>query len=607
MIDNQSSSTIPVSKPCHFCKELIHPDAIKCKHCGSMLDNTLPSDDTELIKPSGNNQTDKQLIYDRNSLQLKIGLCGALTLAIGTFLPFISLPIIGDMNYFNNGYGEGVPIVILSIISIIIISVKRYKLLIITGCLSLFILMFSFYCFNYAHNKVSKDIKGIKIFSDVADAVLGTIHLQWGFAVMIIGAVMLIVSSILSNKCVSKKNNTEVVDKFSKKVIIVMYSTCLILAIIAISFIYKFIIEPEVNKNQAAKSALAKIKSNIDNYYNEFKEYPDINEIGELKFDGILHDFETKCSLQPDNYECVASFKDGDLVYKISSSSNYIDITTRDTNEFMSASKLTNGNLLNKITQKYIQYINSKEKQTPVSSNVMSDQKFIGLTAVELVDKSNSFWDSGKYSNPRKAIKYLSEAIHLDPNLSVAYNNRGNAYGNLKQFDRAIADYDHAIRLDPNYALAYYCRGNAYYDLNQFDRAIADYDQAIRLDPNYTVAYDNRGNAYRALKQLDRAIADYNQAIRLDPNDASAYCNRGNAYCDLNQFDRAIADYDQAIRLDPNFALAYCNRGNAYYNLKQLDRAIADYDHAIRLDPNLASAYNSRRNAYRDLKQLNGF
>jgi tetratricopeptide (TPR) repeat protein len=194
-----------------------------------------------------------------------------------------------------------------------------------------------------------------------------------------------------------------------------------------------------------------------------------------------------------------------------------------------------------------------------------------GLTAVAWFDKGYFLWDRDKFSDPKKAIEYLSEAIRLDPNYVFAYNNRGIAYGNL----------------------------------NQFDRAIADYDQTIRLDPNSALAYGNRGNAYRALKQFDRAIADYDHAIRLDPNFIVAYGNRGIAYGNLNQFDRAIADYDQTIRIDPNLAVSYYNRGNAYGNLNQFDRAIADFDHAIRLDPNYADAYNSREMAYRALKQLN--
>src|ERR1700736_6549493 len=47
-------------------------------------------------------------------------------------------------------------------------------------------------------------------------------------------------------------------------------------------------------------------------------------------------------------------------------------------------------------------------------------------------------------------------------NLAIAFNNRGNAYHEKKEYDRAISDYDEAIKLDSNYARAFYNRGISY-------------------------------------------------------------------------------------------------------------------------------------------------
>jgi tetratricopeptide (TPR) repeat protein len=60
-------------------------------------------------------------------------------------------------------------------------------------------------------------------------------------------------------------------------------------------------------------------------------------------------------------------------------------------------------------------------------------------------------------------------------------------------------------------------RGNAYRDKREYERAIQDFDQAIKLDPNNAVAFDNRGIAYGHKREYDRAIQDFDKAIRLDP------------------------------------------------------------------------------------------
>ena len=65
----------------------------------------------------------------------------------------------------------------------------------------------------------------------------------------------------------------------------------------------------------------------------------------------------------------------------------------------------------------------------------------------------------GKYTDPKKAIEYLSNAVRLQPYDAIAYNNRGIAYADLGDYQSAIEDYNQAIRLKPDYADAYNNRG----------------------------------------------------------------------------------------------------------------------------------------------------
>jgi Flp pilus assembly protein TadD len=80
---------------------------------------------------------------------------------------------------------------------------------------------------------------------------------------------------------------------------------------------------------------------------------------------------------------------------------------------------------------------------------------------------------------------------HSTQRLAVAYNNRGDAFHNNKDYDRAITDCNKAIELGPNFARAYVTRGSAYFNKSNRHRAIADYRKALELDPNNTVARNN--------------------------------------------------------------------------------------------------------------------
>ena len=60
-----------------------------------------------------------------------------------------------------------------------------------------------------------------------------------------------------------------------------------------------------------------------------------------------------------------------------------------------------------------------------------------------------------------------------------------------------------------------YNRGNAYYDLGQYERAIEDWDEAIRLNPQAADAYYNRGLAYERLGRQEQADRDFAKAKEL--------------------------------------------------------------------------------------------
>ena len=63
-----------------------------------------------------------------------------------------------------------------------------------------------------------------------------------------------------------------------------------------------------------------------------------------------------------------------------------------------------------------------------------------------------------------------------------------------------------SIKLNPSHALAYYNRGIAYYDRREFDRASQDLNQAIKLNPNYAGAFHDRGITNYNRRDFDAAI-----------------------------------------------------------------------------------------------------
>lgn len=212
--------------------------------------------------------------------------------------------------------------------------------------------------------------------------------------------------------------------------------------------------------------------------------------------------------------------------------------------------------------------------------------------------------DCTRSQDPDKVIpactRMTQDRSDTPHNRAVAFYDRGNAYKNRQEFDRAITDYSDAIKLDPQYAHAYLNRGHVYASKGDVPHALADLGRSIQLDPQEPVAYANRGIVYRLDKHDDdAAIADLTQAIKLDAKNGDSYYQRGLAYADKGDNARAVDDYDVALKLAPDNAGTLVARGTAYRGLKKLEPAIADYDAAIKLNADDAEAYHGRAFAYR--------
>jgi len=149
----------------------------------------------------------------------------------------------------------------------------------------------------------------------------------------------------------------------------------------------------------------------------------------------------------------------------------------------------------------------------PASVTYIDHRAFDGCEELILTVAKGSYAEKYALSN---GIPYVSNDIPIPDAYAVAYDAkdyqlRGRAYLDQGQYDLAIADYTAAIALDPNLSVAYNNRGHAYHCQEQ-------YTQAIELNPGYVIAYQNRANAYEATGDMGAAESDRLKAEELNGN-----------------------------------------------------------------------------------------
>lgn len=176
--------------------------------------------------------------------------------------------------------------------------------------------------------------------------------------------------------------------------------------------------------------------------------------------------------------------------------------------------------------------------------------------------------------------------------------DRGIAYSDLRQPERAVADYSAAIRLQPRYPEAYYDRALAYQEIGDVSHALRDYGYAIQQAPKNSEAYFRRGLVYLDKFRFDDAIADFSRSHALNPKDPWPLANRGMAYAWNNDRTQAERDFEMVKKIDP------ANRGVLHgeailsMNAGDLEVAIARLTTALKLDPSDAWALQTRSDAY---------
>ena len=131
--------------------------------------------------------------------------------------------------------------------------------------------------------------------------------------------------------------------------------------------------------------------------------------------------------------------------------------------------------------------------------------------------------------------------------------NSGTEKFKSKDMDGALADFNEAIRLDPNMALAYMNRGVIYVSKNELDKAIEDETKAIDLKlaktEDQATAYSNRATAYLAKGDSGKALADADEAIKIKPDSSKAYLVRGSSRANNGDNEGAIADFQKVLEL----------------------------------------------------------
>jgi hypothetical protein len=205
-----SETRVNYNNKCSNCGLVNFTSEAICKRCGNALQSEASQSKTA-EQPSfqaapqsfaGQQKYNEYENANQSAINLRqlLGIAGSIVLFLGVFMPLISMPIVGSLNYFQNGKGDGVIIIVLAGISMFLTLTKRFKGLLVTAFCSFAVMGFTFFRFQYAMNGVREEIsKSNNLFKGFGEKMLDTVQLQWGWAVLLVGAGLLIAAAFMKS------------------------------------------------------------------------------------------------------------------------------------------------------------------------------------------------------------------------------------------------------------------------------------------------------------------------------------------------------------------------------------------------------------------------
>jgi lipoprotein NlpI len=137
-------------------------------------------------------------------------------------------------------------------------------------------------------------------------------------------------------------------------------------------------------------------------------------------------------------------------------------------------------------------------------------------TASDLLVKARAAFREGKRD---EAIQLATRAIAIDKENVPAYVLRASMHDAMRQFDKAIADYDKVIELEPDAASAYQQRGSAHFRAGHIKESIADFDVFLKHNPADEPHHWQRGLSYYYAGEFAKGVRQFEMHKTVNPQD----------------------------------------------------------------------------------------
>ncbi len=202
-----------------------------------------------------------------------------------------------------------------------------------------------------------------------------------------------------------------------------------------------------------------------------------------------------------------------------------------------------------------------------------------------------SLIQTGDYNG---SIDLLSKVIAMDPKSSAAYGDRGSAYYNIGEYDKAQADFDQALSLNTGGAGIYLNLATIAMNNDSLDASknyLEKAEIAAKSNREKVQVLILKGGHYLKAGEWENAESSFNDAFLIDDNDPVILTNQAVVAIHRDDFQTAWEKCNSALEIDGELMAAYFNRGIANEMLRNTADACLDWEQAFILGSEQAEEY----------------
>ncbi len=166
----------------------------------------------------------------------------------------------------------------------------------------------------------------------------------------------------------------------------------------------------------------------------------------------------------------------------------------------------------------------------------------------DLLKEADSLKLKGKHHD---AIQMVNRIILSDPNIVEAYEEVGDNYLSLRDYERAAKALHYALKLKPKSANALYLIGFLHSSEGRFAESVQSLEEANTVQPHHPEILRCLGWSMFHNGDRDRGLTLLERARAMAPRDTLILCDLAVCYLNTKAFDQTISLLEEALRIEP--------------------------------------------------------